>query len=198
MPALPGRRFVVFGVLLWLHFGLTVYHPIVVLSGKRVDGLPDPRTAPLQFLYRDFRSANCYSLYATTPPVRDDIEFTGSNDGGRTWRPYRFRYKPQRDDRMAPFLAPRFGRFEATLQLEFDGGTQSTLIPEVANQLVQGNPDVIGLFARDPFPDAPPNIVRMMVYRYTFTDRRTHRITGRYWNKEYVGDYAPPLTAGKK
>jgi hypothetical protein len=127
--------------------------------------------------------------------VRDDIEFAGSNDGGRTWRPYPFRYKPQREDRMAPFLAPRFGRFEATVQLVLDSGQQTALVPAIARELVQGNPDVIGLFASNPFPDAPPTLVRMIVYRYKYTDLKTHRETGRYWTKEYVGDYAQPVAA---
>ena len=197
-PALPGARFVVVGVLLWLHFGLTLWYPAVLLGGKRVPGEPNPRTEPVQFLFRDFRSANCYSLYSTTPPVRDDIEFAGSNDGGATWRPYPFRYKPQREDRMSPFLAPRFGRFEATLQLVLDGRWQVSLIPDTAQALLEGNPDVIGLFASNPFPDAPPTIVRMIVYRYTYTDLQTHRDTGRYWNKEYVGEYAQPVTAARR
>jgi hypothetical protein len=197
-PALPGRRFVVLGVLLWLHFGLGLYFTHTILRGRLVPDLPNPRTEPVQFLFRDFRSANCYSLYSTTPPVRDDIEFAGSNDGGRTWRPYPFRYKPQREDRMSPFLAPRFGRFEATLQLVLDGRTPVSLIPDVAQALLEGNRDVIGLFAANPFPDAPPTMVRMIVYRYTFTDPKTHRRTGRYWNKEYVGEYAPPVAAPRR
>lgn len=196
-PALPGRRFVVLGGLLWLHFGLTVYFTVVLLRGALAPELPDPRSRPVDFLFRDFRSANYYHLYVSTPPVRDDIEFAGSNDRGRTWRPYPFRYKPQAEDRLAPFLAPRFARFEATLQIVLDSRIQVSLIPDVARELVRGNPEVTGLFASNPFPEAPPTMVRMIVYRYTFTDRKTQRETGRYWNKEYVGDYAPPARAGQ-
>ena len=138
-PVLPNRRFIVVATLLWLHFGLTIWYPNVLLRGQRVPGPPDPHTAPLQFLFRDFRSANCYSLYATTPPMRDDIEFAGSNDRGATWRPYPFRYKPQREDRMSPFLAPRFGRFEASLQLVLDGSAPGSLIPyDVASRVGPG------------------------------------------------------------
>lgn len=191
-------RTVTVAALLWLHFALTLWYPAIFLRGQRATGLPDPHTEPLQFLFRDFRSANCYSLYASTPPVRDDIEFAGSNDGGVTWRPYPFRYKPQREDRMAPFLAPRFGRFEASLQLVLDAHQPVGLITDVARELVQGNPDVLGLFASNPFPTIPPTMVRMIVYRYTYTDLKTHRETGRYWRKEYVGDYAPPATAGPR
>ncbi len=130
--------------------------------------------------------------------MRDEVEFAGSNDRGATWRAYPFRYKPQREDRMSPFLAPRFCRFEATLQLVLDGRSPVSLIPDVARELLQNNPEVIGLFASNPFPDAPPGMVRMIVYRYTYTDLKTHRETGRYWNKTYVGEYAPPLSASRQ
>jgi hypothetical protein len=197
-PALPGRRFIVLGALLWLHFALTIYCSIVYLRGATPPGPPDPHTQPVEFLFRDFRVANFYHLYATTSPARDDVEFAGSNDGGATWRPYPFRYKPQFEDRMSPFLAPRFGRFEATLQIVLDNRLGVSLIPDVAHELLQGNPDVIGLFARNPFPDVPPRIVRMIVYRYTYTDLKAHRATGRYWNKVYVGEFAQPVSAGRR
>lgn len=194
VAALPGRRFVVLGALLWLHFGLTIYFTVTTLQSELVNGPPDLRRQPLEFIFRDFRSTNCYHLYVSTPPVRDDVEFAGSDDGGRTWRPYPFRYKPQFEDRMAPFLAPRFDRFEATLQIVLDSRLPVSLIPDVARELVRGNPDVTRLFASNPFPDAPPRMVRMIVYRYTYTDLKTHRVTGRYWNKEYVGDFAQPVS----
>jgi len=200
--AWPGRRFIVLGALLWLHFGLTIYFSVVVLTGNLAPFVPDPFTRPLEFFFREFSSANCYHLYASTPPFRDDIEFAGSNDQGATWRPYPFRYKPQFENRMSPFLAPRFGRFEATLQIVLDsdaqGGRQTRLIPDVARELVRGNPVVTGLFAGNPFPEGPPAVVRMMVYRYTFTDLKSQRETGRYWNKEYMGDYAPAVSAGQR
>lgn len=192
-----NRRFLVVAVLLWLHFGLTLYYPYVILGGKLTPGLPDPRTSPVQFLTRDFRSANSYNLYVTTNPQRLEIEFAGTNDNGATWRPYPFRYKPQDEDRMSPFLAPRFGRFEASLQIVLYDDTGATLFPKIARELVEGNQDVIGLFARNPFPDAPPQAVRMIVSRYTFTDRKTQRETGRYWNKVYVGDFTRPAIAGR-
>jgi hypothetical protein len=196
-PVAREFRFVVLGVLLWLHFGVTVYYTIIVPRHDLAVGAPDPLVRPVEFFTRDFLSANCYILYVSTPPVRDEVEFAGSADGGRTWRPYPFRYKPQAEDRMYPFLAPRFGRFEATLQIVLNSGMRFNLIPNVAHALAQGNTDVVGLFARNPFPDAPPGMVRMIVYRYTYTDLATHRATGRYWNKQYMGEYAPPVTASR-
>lgn len=194
-PALPGRRYAALSVVLWLHFGLTVYFPIVTLSGGLVLDRPDPRTHPLQYLFRDFRAANCYSLYPTTPRVRHDVEFFGSNDDGKTWRPYPFRYRPQFEDRMAPFLGPHLSRFETGLMIQFNYFPQARIISDVAQHLLKGESDVVGLFASNPFPDAPPTVVRMSVFRYSYNDLPTFRKTGHYWTKVYVADYAPPVTA---
>jgi hypothetical protein len=92
---------------------------------------------------------------------------------------------------MSPFLAPRFGRFDAAMQLALF--QNSPVIPHVAEQLLRRNPDVMRLFARDPFPDRPPAVVRMEVFRFAFTDRATQRQTGHYWIKQFAGDLRPAL-----
>jgi hypothetical protein len=194
-PASRDWRLVVLSAVLWLHFGLTVYFPIVTLTGALVLGRLDPRTHPLQFLFRDFRVANCYSLYITTPRVRHDVEFVGSNDGGKTWRTYAFRYRPQFEERMSPFLGPHLSRFETALMIQFNYYPNARIIPDVAQHLLKGDPDVVGLFAGNPFPEAPPTVVRMLVFRYSYNDLPTLRKTGHYWTKVYVADYGPPVTA---
>jgi len=52
---------------------------------------------------------------------------------------------------------------------------------------------VIALFERNPFPDRPPMLIRMAIYRLKFTDLETYRKTGRFWLKEYEGDFVPYL-----
>jgi hypothetical protein len=121
--------------------------------------------------------------------VRYQVEFEGSNDGGQTWRTYEYRYIPQHEDRVVPFLSPWFARFEATLQIAGWNGRKSPLMPAVAAHLLARHPDVMALFARDPFPDRPPTLIRMRGYRLAFTDRATHRRTGLYWHKEPAGNY---------
>jgi hypothetical protein len=92
---------------------------------------------------------------------------------------------------MSGFLAPRFGRFDASLQLALT--QNSFVVPRVATQLLQRNPEVLRLFANDPFPEGPPQAVRMLVYRFNYTDLATHRETGRFWTKTYAGDFRPAL-----
>ena len=60
-------------------------------------------------------------------------------------------------------------------------------------RLLTGSPDVLELFARNPFPGAKPQQVRAVIYQYWFTDMQTKRTTGKWWRRELLGDYAPTL-----
>lgn len=146
----------------------------------------------VDYLFRDFYSANAYVPYGSFPSEKDEVEFIGSNDGGRTWRTYEFKFKPQRTDHICAFVAPWYPRFEASLQYAVRL-KRCLLIPRVSALLIGRNPAVMSLFANDPFPDRPATIVRMPVYRYSFTDLETHRRSGDYWKKAYICDYMPPV-----
>ena len=49
------------------------------------------------------------------------------------------------------------------------------------------------LLRHNPFPDAPPEYVRALVYRYRFTDWRTLRTTGAWWERTLVREYLSPV-----
>lgn len=177
---------------LGVHAGLTVYF-LAITCGLPLEGFPYALGRPLHFLFWDFRSANTYTLFAGLLPQRIGVEFEGSNDAGRTWRTYAFRYQPQRPGQIPPFIAPRYARFEATLQVEAHRAEKSGLFSLVAAQLLARNPDVLALFAQDPFGDAPPTLVRMPVYHLKFTDLDTQRKTGAYWHRSPAGYHGPLL-----
>jgi hypothetical protein len=179
---------------LWTHFCLTLYF-FGCLFGSPMEGLPSAVSRSLKSLVENFHSANPYTLYGGLLPARYVVEFEGTNDGGKTWRTYDFRYQPQRTDRICPFIAPWYPRFEATLQIEATYSKPSPLYSLVARHLLAGNLGANGLFQRDPFPDRPPTIIRMPVYRLTFTDSATRRQTGDFWRKEYKGQYLPMVVA---
>jgi lipase maturation factor 1 len=63
-----------------------------------------------------------------------------------------------------------------------------------AEQLLLSNsPQVLSLFASNSFHQGPPEQVRAVLWEYSFTDRATKRATGMWWNREYLGLYAPSL-----
>lgn len=179
-------------VALGAHFVLTLYAFAVVFRPSLEKPAPSVAHSPTS-LFENFHSANAYILFGRMLPARIAVEFEGSNDDGRTWRPYEFRYQPQRLDEMSPFLAPRYARFEATLQVEANRSEPSPLFGLVAAQLLAQNPDVLAQFRRDPFPDRPPTMLRMPVYHLKFVDLPTHRATGHYWQKDLAGFQRPMM-----
>jgi hypothetical protein len=59
--------------------------------------------------------------------------------------------------------------------------------------LLKNNPDVLELFAGNPFKGTPPLQVRAVLWQYWFTDISTKRTTGLWWRRELQGAYAPTL-----
>ncbi|MFL5408715.1 MAG: lipase maturation factor family protein [Myxococcales bacterium] len=143
-----------------------------------------------------FRIANSYGLFAVMTNERFEIEFQGSRDG-QTWTPYPFRFKPQ-DPAAAPGIyAPYQPRFEWNLWFASLGTFREyPWVVQTEALLLDGEPSVLRLFKSDPFHGTPPSRVRAMLWRYWFTTPAEKRKTGRWWNRELRGSYAPALRKG--
>ena len=57
---------------------------------------------------------------------------------------------------------------------------------------MEGSPDVLALLEDNPFAETKPNIIKVDLYRYQFTDYETRIKTGQWWQREYLGLF-PPL-----
>ena len=125
--------------------------------------------------------------------ARYEIEFQGSRDG-KTWTAYPFRYKPQ-DLRQPPGIyAPYQPRFDWNLWFASLGRWQDyRFVVWTEERLLRNSPDVLELFAGNPFDNAPPQQVRTIIYQYWFTDSKTKHGTGNWWRREALGEYAPAL-----
>src|SRR5271169_5868325 len=173
-------------MLIWIFYATTV-QMIWIL----VPRLPLP-TSPVAAL-DPFRIANRYGLFAVMTRGRYEIEFQGSNDG-QTWVAYPFRYKPQDPGKAPGIYAPYQPRFEWNLWFASLGSWRDNLIvPSAEERLLVGAPDVLALFARNPFPDGPPKQVRAVLWQYWFTTLAEKRATGQWWNPKLLGLYAPVL-----
>jgi lipase maturation factor 1 len=140
-----------------------------------------------------FHIASVYGLFANMTHERREIEFQGSMDG-TTWIPYPFRYKPQDPSEAPGIYAPYQPRFEWNLWFASLGEwTQYQFVVSTEECLLQNQPDVLELFARNPFPNGPPKQVRAVIYQYWFTSLKTKRETGMWWRRQLLGDYAPRL-----
>ncbi len=173
-------------MLIWIFYATTV-QMIWILFPR----LPLP-TSPVAAL-DPFRIANRYGLFAVMTRGRYEIEFQGSNDG-QTWVAYLFRYKPQDPSKRPGIYAPYQPRFEWNLWFASLGSWRDNLIvPSAEERLLAGAPDVLALFAANPFPEGPPKQVRAVLWRYWFTSLAEKRETGMWWKRQLIGLYAPVL-----
>ncbi len=172
--------------LLWIFYATTVQ--LVWMLFPRLP-LPVPPVAALE----PFRIANRYGLFAVMTRGRYEIEFQGSNDG-QNWVAYPFRYKPQDLYKAPGIYAPYQPRFDWNLWFASLGSWRENLIvPSTEERLLAGAPDVLALFAGNPFPQSPPKQMRAVLWQYWFTSLAEKRATGRWWRRELIGLYAPVL-----
>jgi hypothetical protein len=173
--------------LVWLFYATVVSFPLV--RSRNVASAPARILAP-------FRIANAYGLFAVMTRARYEIEFQGTADG-RSWTPYRFRYKPQ-DPKEAPGIyAPYQPRFDWNLWFASLGPWQESLWVALAQaRLLENSPDVLALFRSNPFPKAPPRAVRTVLWQYWFADPATRRATGRWWERREIGPFTGVVERG--
>jgi len=151
--------------------------------------LPTAPTAALD----PFRIANRYGLFAVMTRGRYEIEFQGSEDG-KTWVPYLFRYKPQDLSKPPGIYAPYQPRFDWNLWFASLGlWREYAIVPNTEVRLLSNDPDVLALFAGNPFPHEPPRRVRAVLWQYWFTTMAEKRATGLWWRRRLLGLYAPTL-----
>jgi hypothetical protein len=167
-----------------------VFYATIVAFGGR--GMPGPLLGPAIAL-EPFRIANSYGLFAVMTRGRYEIEFQGTRDG-TTWMTYPFRYKPQ-DVRKAPGIyAPYQPRFEWNLWFASLGSWRGApWVVAAEARLLEGEPAVLALFARDPFRGEKPLAVRTVLWQYWFTSREERARTGAWWRRELQGPYAPEV-----
>lgn len=151
-------------------------------------------TAILQVLH-PFRSLNTYGLFAVMTPKRPELILEGSHDG-HTWQAYEFRYKPG-DPRQRPrWVAPHQPRLDWQMWFEAlrAGRQPSRWFLNFCARLLEGEPTVVRLLRHNPFAEAPPRWLRVMVYDYRFTTRAERAATGAWWHRDALGLYLPVLS----
>ena len=131
-----------------------------------------------------------YGLFRVMTTERPEIILEGSDDG-KTWKPYDFVWKPGDPMRQPSFTTPHMPRLDwqmwfAALSIYYEHQIPPWLTP-FALQLKAGNPDVLALLDNNPFPKAPPKLLRLELYLYQFTTAEEQKKTGAWWTRTLVG-----------
>lgn len=167
--------------------------------------------APLRAI-AGFRLVNGYGVFPphSAPPMRLVPVFEGSRDGVH-WQQYGYRFMPSFADQAPPMLAPyhaRFDQFTYYVTMGMDTGslfgslfplanpymicTRAVLFDIVAQRILQHDRRILRHFGHNPFPDAPPKLVRVSILAMTATRPSELRATGHWWHVRRVGNYLPP------
>ena len=135
--------------------------------------------------------SNPYGLFAVMTTDRYEFIIEGSRDQ-QEWLPYEFRWKPG-DPAGAPRqAAPHQPRLDWHMWFAaLNPAYAEPWLARLIQRLLEGSPAVLRLLRKNPFKGTPPDYIRLVVYRYNFSDMATKRSTGRWWNRIEIGRSEP-------
>jgi hypothetical protein len=152
----------------------------------------DPPTA-LRYLdqfMEPMRMTSSYGLFAVMTTERNEIIIEGSDDGIE-WREYEFRYKPGDVTRRPPWNIPHQPRLDWQMWFAaLDDPRRLNWFPHFLERLLQNEPTVTALLAKNPFAAKAPQYIRAEFYDYTFSSGDELR-KGLWWQRRSVGSYFP-------
>lgn len=144
------------------------------------------------------RLVNRYELFGFVPRRRIAWVLEGSSDGER-WEAFETHTLPCRVDRPAPHMAPWHHYLDFVLWMSAYDGVEhhSHWFLPLARRLLEGSPQVCGLFANVP-SHVPPRYLRISRWEYGFATEEQRR-RGIYWWREALDEpaHVATLEAGK-
>jgi hypothetical protein len=150
------------------------------------------------------RLVNSYGAFGSVTRQRYELVIEGTAEpevtGDTRWREYEFYGKPGDPRRWPPQVAPYHLRLDWLMWFAAlsPGAYAEPWLRPLLRGLLAGNRDVTRLLRVNPFPDAPPAVIRVRRYRYRYTSWRELRQTGAWWHRELAGEYIRPTTLGTR
>lgn len=159
-----------------------------------------------------FRIVNGYGVFPPNalPPVRVQPVLEGSADGVH-WKQYGYKYIPSFPHSRPPYIAPYHGRLDqwsyyVSLGIDtasmfggvlpsgnpYTAGTRYNLFDLMAQHILRGDQQVLRALGHNPFPDAPPQLMRISILAMTPTSMAERRATGNWWHIRRMGTYGKP------
>jgi hypothetical protein len=154
-----------------------------------------PRPIGLIYAYIEpFRVVNGYGLFRVMTKERPEIQVEGSADG-IDWLRYDFKWKPG-DVNCAPrWNAPHQPRVDWQMWFAALGNAREEIwFQRFMLRLLENEPAVTRLLARNPFSEQPPRYVRAVLFKYGFSSSEERRATGAWWKRREIGEYFPEVS----
>ena len=148
----------------------------------------------LMSLVEPIRSINGYGLFRTMTTNRPELILEGTDDGV-AWKEYVFRWKLGAPDRRPRFVQPHMPRLDWLMWFAaLDPYGHQRWLGPLVDRLLTGSPTVVSLLASNPFPDSPPQSVRIALYDYRFTTPAERAATGAWWHRELQSYLTEPMS----
>jgi hypothetical protein len=168
---------------------------VALLSVAPTLNMLSPNQA-MNMSFNPLHIVNTYGAFGSVTRERYEIAIEGTADEEvdekTLWREYQFKGKPGNPGRRPSQIAPYHLRLDWLMWFAAMGSAQDEpWFSGLMLKLLEGDKEVLGLLAGNPFPDRPPRWVRARMYRYTFTTPAERKATGRWWNRTPAGDYFP-------
>jgi len=156
-----------------------------MVSGKKVT----PWLATTGMLIRSYGLGHIYHVFPTMQVERHELVVEGSYDGVN-WKAYAFRYKPGDHAARPEFIIPHQPRLDWMIWFvppKFN--SQMHWFNLFMSRLAEGSPEVLALLEKNPFEGRPPSYLRVLVYKYNFTNWKERKETGNWWKRSYLGEF---------
>jgi hypothetical protein len=182
--------------LAWVVVVCVVTALVVALSWRPAGNLLSRHQA-MNAHFDPLHLVNTYGAFGSVTKERHEVVIEGTSDpaGGPGWLEYGFKGKPGDVGRLPRQFAPYHLRLDwlmwfAPLSPSYSRGW----FPRLLVKLLEGDPATLKLLRHNPFPGAPPTVIRARLYRYRFTTRAEKHATGAWWHRELVGEFAGPVS----
>ncbi len=169
---------------------------VAALSIDPVRNLSSSRQA-MNTSFNRLALVNTYGAFGSVGEVRREIVFEGTDDAVLTpesrWREYELPCKPGDPFRRPCVITPYHYRLD--WQIWFAAMSSPNRYPWTLHmvwKLLHGDPGLLELLARNPFPGAPPRYVRALLYRYEFAP--PGEPGGAWWRRTLLGTWIPALS----
>lgn len=146
--------------------------------------------------FNRWQLANAYGAFGTVTKERIEFVVEGTEDAdpdAGAWYEYEFTGKPGDVHRIPHQFAPYHLRLDwlmwfLPLGQSLDGWFTAFLV-----RLLEADSAVLRMLRHDPFEGRRPRWVRVVSYRYRFTTRAEHRVTGDVWVRDRRGVLVRPV-----
>lgn len=172
---------------------------VLVLSYWPVRNLAS-RNQRMNVSFNPLHLVNSYGAFGTVGRARRELVIEGTAAPEITdeavWREYQFKGKPGAVERRPRQWAPYHLRLDWLMW--FAAISPRYALPwrdALLSRLLRNDRDTLRLLRHNPFPDRPPQFVRILLYEYRFTTRSERRRDRAWWHRTLVGVYLPPVSA---